>query len=65
MNGFMADLFYAASVSAGKCAFRSMSWPDSTLEENGITDIEEVELKLRAYDEDDWIGNDFANETIT
>lgn len=65
VNGFMADPFYAASVSAGKCAFSSMSWSDATLEENGITDIEEIEFKFRAYNGDDWTGDDFANETIT
>ncbi len=65
VNGFMADPFYATSVSAGKCAFSSMAWSDTTLEENSITEIEEIEFKFRAYDEDDWSGNDFANETIT
>ncbi len=65
VNGFMADPFYATSVSAGKCAFSSMAWSDTTLEENSITEIEEIEFNFRAYDEDDWFGNDFANETIT
>lgn len=65
INGFMADPFYATSVAAGKCAFSSMSWSNQTLEENGITDVEEIEFKLRAYDEDNWMGNDFANEPIT
>ena len=65
VNGFMVDPFYATSVSAGKCAFSSMSWMDTTLEENGITDINEIEFRLRAYNEDDWFADDFANELIT
>ena len=65
VNGIMADPFYATSVSAGKCAFSSMAWSDTTLEENSITEIEEIEFNFRAYNEDDWSGNDFANETIT
>ena len=65
VNGFMADPFYATSVSAGKCAFSSMAWSDTTLEENSITDVETIEFKFRAYDEDNWSGDDFANETIT
>lgn len=65
VNGFMANPIYATSVSAGKCAFSSLSWPDSTLEENGITEIEEIEFNFRAYNADDWLGDDFANETIT
>lgn len=65
VNGFMADPFYATSVSAGKCAFSSMVWSDAILEENSITEVETIEFKFRAYDEDNWFGDDFANETIT
>lgn len=65
VNGYMADPFFATSVSAGKCAFGSMAWPDSSLQENGITEVEEIEFLLRAYDSDNWLGEDFVNETIT
>lgn len=65
VNGYMVDPFYAESVTPGKCAFSSMSWSDSTLEENGITEIEEIEFLLRAYDSSDWMAEDFANEVIT
>lgn len=65
VNGFMANPFYANSVTAGKCAFSSMSWSDTTLSENGITAVNEIEFKLRAYDNGNWLGDDFANETIT
>lgn len=65
VNGFMADPFYATSVSAGKCEFSSMSWSDTTFEENGITEVETIEFKFRAYDENNWSDGDFANETIT
>lgn len=65
VNGFMADPFYATSVSAGKCAFSSMTWLDTTFEENGITEVENIEFNLKAYDEDNWSGDDFANETVT
>ena len=65
VNGYMADPFFAKSVSSGKCAFSSMSWSDTTLEENGITAIEEIEFNLRVYDEDNWMGDDFANKNVT
>jgi len=65
VNGFMADPFYAAEVSAGKCAFSSMAWSDTTLEENDIKDVKEIEFELRVYDSDNWLGDDFAKETIT
>ncbi len=65
VNGYMADPFFAKSVSAGKCAFSSMSWSSTTLEENGITVIEEIEFNLRVYDEDNWFDDDLANKTVT
>ncbi|MCR5796258.1 MAG: hypothetical protein K6G61_13035 [Solobacterium sp.] len=65
VNGFMADPFFAASLNGGKCAFSSISWSDTTLEENGITDIEEIEFNLHVYDYDDLMGGDIFNEKIT
>lgn len=65
VNGFMADPYYATTVSAGNCAFSSMSWSDTTLEENSITDIETIEFTFRAYDDADILGDDYVNESIT
>ena len=65
INGFMIDPFYSASLAAGKCEFGSMSWSDTKLEQNGITDIKEIEFKLRVFDADDWTVDDFAHETVT
>lgn len=65
VNGYMADPFYADSVGAGYCAFSSITWMDSVLEENGITDVEDIEFTLRVYDEEDWLADDFCNEKIT
>lgn len=65
INGFMSDPYFADDVSAGNCAFSSMSWFDSDLEDNGITDVEEIEFRLRVYDSDDWFDSDFVNEVIT
>ena len=65
VNGFMLDPFYATSVDAGKCAFSDLSWFESDFEENGITDVENIEFTLRVYNEEDWSDEDFANELIT
>ncbi len=65
VNGFMADPFYATSVAPGKCAFSSLSWSSSSLEENGITAVESIEFLLRAYNADDIFADDLVNETIT
>ena len=65
INGFMADPFYATTVSAGKCAFSSMSWTNRVLKDNGISAVEKIEFKFRIYDSDDWTLSDIVNETIT
>lgn len=65
VNGYMAEPFYADSVGAGNCAFSAISWSDTTLEENNITEIQTIEFLLRVYNEDDWTADDFVNETIT
>lgn len=65
VNGFMVDPFWATSVLPGKCAFDSISWSHRSLEESGITEIEEIEFLFRAYDNDDWAADDFTNEQIT
>ena len=65
INGFMLDPFYATSVSANKCLFSSITWLDTTLTENEITTIEEIEFKFRAHNADDWTAEDYANQLIT
>lgn len=65
VNGYMADPFFAESVAAGKSAFSSISWLDTTFEENGITAVEEIEFNLRVYDENDWFNDAYINQTVT
>ena len=65
VNGFMADPYWATTVRAGKVAFSSMSWFDSTFEENGITTVEDIEMTFRIYDSEDWFADDLFNEVIT
>ena len=64
VNGIMADPFWASTIGAGRVSFEAMSWFDSTFEENGITDVEEIEMKLRIYNSDDWSADDIYSETI-
>ncbi|MCD8190466.1 MAG: hypothetical protein LUD78_09665 [Clostridiales bacterium] len=65
VNGYMIDPFYAESVPAGCCAFGSMSWYEDELEENGISEVEAIEFQLTAYDNEDWAGDYFVDETVT
>lgn len=63
VNGYMEDPFWAKSVPAGKTAFASIAWYWSTLEEDGITSVEEIEMLFKAYD-DETYSKDYAEETI-
>lgn len=66
VNGYMADPFWATSVSAGSAAFSgTFSWSESTLEDNGIETVGEIVMQLRVYDDDDWTADDIYNEIIT
>lgn len=65
VNGFMADPFWATSVGAGKVAFASMSWSDSDFEDNDITTVEEIEMKFKIYDSEDWSADAIFNEVVT
>lgn len=65
VNGFMVDPFYADSVSVGKSAFSSITWFESDLTDNGITEVESMEFVLRIYDSEDWLADDFFNEIVT
>ncbi len=64
VNGFMIDPFWATSVAPGKSDFSSISWSDSSLEENKITKIEEIEMVLSVHDANDLFADDIYEETI-
>lgn len=65
INGFMSDPFWATSVDGNKVAFSSLSWSSSDLESNGITSVEEIEMKLKIYDANDWSASAVFENTVT
>ena len=65
VNGFMCDPFWATSVAPGKMKFSSISWSESSFEDNGITAVEEIEMVLRVRDSENWSAEYIYEETIT
>ena len=65
VNGYMCEPYFARSVNAGKSVFTDMDWSNDDLEENGITEVEEVELTLSVYDADDWSADHLVDQVIT
>jgi hypothetical protein len=65
VNGYMADPFYATSVSPHKCAFSSISWSSSEFEQNDISEVNEIEMLFKARDYDNWQSDSYFEEVIT
>ena len=65
VNGYMVDPFFANSVEAGKSEFVKITWSNDELENNNISKVNEIELTLRAYNDETWGSDDFANQKVT
>lgn len=63
INGYMIDPFFAKEVLPGKCAFGSVNWNTSSLEENGIEAVQEIEMRVQVNDSNSW--TELASETVT
>lgn len=50
VNGFMVDAMFSSDVVAGKRAVDAITFMSSDLEDNGITDIKDVELSFHIFD---------------
>lgn len=65
VNGYMCDPFWATEVAAGKRAYSSISWMDSSFEENGITEVSEIVLDFSVMDTDSFSTILSENVTVT
>lgn len=54
VNGFMIDPIFSCDVLAGKRAYDSISFFESSLKDNGIDNIENMEFSLHIYNLHDW-----------
>lgn len=64
VNGYMADPFWSKELQPGKVAFSDISWPDTTFEENNITEVEEIKMTFRVYDSNNWAADKLIEETV-
>ncbi len=62
IDGFMVEPSFSADVEAGKKAYDTITFMESDLEDNGITDIKQIELKFTVFNEDTW--NDIFDTDI-
>lgn len=54
VNGFMIEPILSQDVLVGKKALTAVTFFDTDLEENGITDISEIEASFHVFDMDSW-----------
>ena len=54
VNGFMMEPIFSRDVAPGKHAIDGITFMDSDFEDNGITDIETVELSFHIFDLETW-----------
>lgn len=62
IDGFMIDPMFSCDIAAGKKAYDTITFMQSDLEDNGIIDITQLELKLTVFDSDSW--NDIVETDI-
>ncbi len=54
VNGFMMTPAFSSTITAGKKAYDTITFFESDLKDNDITDIKELELKFTIMDADSW-----------
>lgn len=54
VNGFMMTPAFSSTITAGKKAYDTITFFESDLKDNDITDIKELELKFTVMDADSW-----------
>lgn len=64
VNGFMVDTIFSEDVCAGKRAVTAVTIMNSSLEENGIEDIEGMELSFHVFDANNWSTTVFDTAPI-
>lgn len=65
VNGFMIEPYYGHELAPGKCCFGEMSWSASSLEENDIETVEDIEFTLHVRDSEDWMADAIFDEVLT
>ena len=65
VNGLLCDPYWAAKLAPGKQGFSGISWSDASLQENGIQQVQTIELTLRVHDAELYDAEDLYAERLT
>ena len=65
VNGYMCDPYWAVEVAPGKRCNSRITWSETDLTQNGITQVEKITFSIRAYDSENWLEGEVLGETFT
>ena len=65
LNGIALSTLWAESVNAGSAVYSKIYWYPSTLREQGIENVEKIDIKIRSYDMSNILGDPFVYDTFT
>ncbi|OOB78155.1 MAG: hypothetical protein BEN18_08220 [Epulopiscium sp. Nuni2H_MBin001] len=64
VNGYMLSPLFAKTVKPGTSAIGALTWPSTSLEENDINVVEEIEVLFKAYDYENFMRDSFVEEVV-
>lgn len=65
VNGHACDTLFGERVAPGKVAFSYMYWSDATLEDLGVTNVENIEFNLCVRNSDDFMADNIFDDVVT
>ena len=65
VNGYMCDPYWAVEVAQGKRCNSRITWSETDLTQNGITQVEKITFSIRAYDSENWLEGEVLSESFT
>jgi len=65
INGETVTPYWSCEVAAGKRANTTINWTSEQLEEEGVTEISDVEFTVRVFDVENFKGKDLLNKTYS
>lgn len=65
VNGYMCDLYWAATVNAGAKTKEKITFSTAELSRSGIEEMTDIAFTLSVYDDDDWTAPRLVEEAFT
>lgn len=65
VNGYMINPYWSTTIAPSKRCYSTISFFTDDFTVNNITDVENVDFKLRVYDSNDWLADNFVNSVFT